>query len=32
MALYVTQNPARKGLVECAEEWPWSGEMNRLPI
>lgn len=32
IAVYVMQNPVRKGLVECPEEWPWGGELNRLPI
>jgi len=32
IALYVLQNPVRKGLVKSAEDWPWSGEMNELPI
>ena len=32
IALYVVQNPVRKRLVESAEDWPWSGELNQLPI
>jgi putative transposase len=28
---YVLDNPVRKGLVERAEDWPWSGQMNPLP-
>ncbi len=25
---YVSQNPVRAGLVECAEEWPFQGELT----
>jgi putative transposase len=28
---YVRQNPVRAGLVERTEDWPFQGEMNRLP-
>lgn len=27
---YVRENPVRAGLVQCAEEWPYQGEMNVL--
>lgn len=27
---YVVQNPVRAGLVACAEDWPFQGEMNEL--
>jgi putative transposase len=32
IARYILDNPVRKGLVACAEEWPWSGQMNPLPL
>jgi putative transposase len=32
IAKYILDNPVRKGLVVCAEEWPWSGHMNPLPL
>ena len=32
IAEYILDNPARRGLVESAEDWPWSGHMNPLPI
>jgi putative transposase len=32
IAEYILNNPVRKGLVECAEDWPWSGHMNPLPL
>jgi len=31
IAEYILDNPVRQGLVECAEDWPWSGHMNPLP-
>ena len=31
IAEYILANPVRKGLVEYAEGWPWSGHMNPLP-
>jgi len=27
---YVFQNPVRAGLVRCAEEWPYEGEITRI--
>ncbi len=30
IAKYVLNNPIRQELVECAEDWPWSGHMNPL--
>ena len=27
---YVFQNPVRAGLVRCAEEWPYAGEITRI--
>ena len=32
IARYILDNPVRKGLVDCAEGWPWSGHMNPLPL
>ncbi len=32
VAEYIMLNPVRRGLVIHPEEWPWSGEMNPLPI
>jgi putative transposase len=32
IAQYILNNPARKELVGRAEDWPWSGEMNPLPM
>jgi putative transposase len=32
IAEYILNNPVRKGLVERAEDWPWSGHMNPLPV
>jgi putative transposase len=32
IAEYILGNPVRKRLVEHAEDWPWSGHMNPLPI
>ena len=32
IAQYILVNPVRKGLVEQAEEWPWSGQVNPLPV
>jgi putative transposase len=29
---YILSNPVRKGLVERAEDWPWGGHMNPLPL
>jgi putative transposase len=29
--LYVKNNPVRAGLVTMAEDWPFQGELNRLP-
>lgn len=29
---YILNNPVRKGLVERAEDWPWGGHMNPLPL
>jgi len=31
IAEYILGNPVRKGLIDCAEKWPWSGQMNPLP-
>jgi len=28
---YVRQNPVRHGLVKSPDEWPFQGELNRLP-
>ena len=27
---YTRRNPERAGLVKCAEDWPFAGELNRL--
>lgn len=32
IAEYILDNPVRKRLVEHAEDWPWGGHMNPLPI
>ena len=32
IAEYILDNPVRQGLVARAEDWPWSGHMNPLPI
>jgi putative transposase len=32
IADYILNNPVRKELVERAEDWPWSGHMNPLPL
>lgn len=32
IAEYIVNNPVRKGLVENAEDWPWGGCMNPLPL
>lgn len=32
IAQYILNNPVRKGLVNRAEDWPWSGHMNPLPL
>ncbi len=29
---YILDNPVRQGLVTRAEDWPWSGHMNPLPL
>ena len=31
IAQYIVNNPVRKGLVERAEDWRWSGHLNLLP-
>jgi putative transposase len=31
IAEYILNNPVRKKLVACPEDWPWSGHMNALP-
>jgi putative transposase len=28
---YVRENPLRKGLAKCPEDWPYQGMMNTLP-
>ena len=32
IAEYILNNPVRKGLVEDAGVWPWSGHMSPLPL
>lgn len=32
IAEYIQNNPVRKGLIEHAENWPWSGHMNPLSL
>jgi putative transposase len=32
IARYIVENPVRKGFVARAEDWPWSGQMNPLPL
>lgn len=32
IAQYILDNPVRKGFVEHAEDWPWSGHFNPLPL
>ncbi|MCB0239817.1 MAG: hypothetical protein KDH08_14500, partial [Anaerolineae bacterium] len=32
IAQYILDNPVRKGVVARAEDWPWSGHMNPLPL
>jgi putative transposase len=32
IAEYIFYNPVRKNLVAHAEDWPWSGQMNPLPL
>jgi putative transposase len=32
IARYILDNPVSAGLVAVAEEWPWSGHMNPLPL
>lgn len=29
--MYVLNNPVRHGLVKCADDWPFQGELNILP-
>ncbi len=29
---YVIQNPVRAGIVKCATDWPWQGEIYQLDI
>jgi putative transposase len=29
--IYVRNNPVRAGLVKSVDEWPYQGELNRLP-
>ena len=31
IAQYILNNPVRKSLTVCVEDWPWSGHMNPLP-
>jgi len=31
IAQYILNNPVRKKLAGCPEDWPWSGHMNPLP-
>ncbi len=32
IAGYILGNPVRKQLAEQVEDWPWSGQMNPLPV
>jgi putative transposase len=32
IAQYILDNPVRQHLVEHAEDWPWGGHINPLPI
>jgi len=32
IAEYILNNPLRKGLIEYAGHWPWSGHINPLPL
>jgi len=32
IAEYILSNPIRRGLVERAEDWPWSGYLHPLPV
>lgn len=32
IAEYILNNPVRKGLVERAKDWRWSGHINLLPL
>jgi putative transposase len=32
IAEYIRNNPVRKHLVERADDWPWSGHANPLPV
>jgi len=32
IAIYILNNPVRKGLVERAKDWRWGGHMNPLPV
>jgi REP element-mobilizing transposase RayT len=31
IAEYIVNNPVRKRLTVCPEDWPWSGYLNPLP-
>ncbi len=31
IARYILNNPVRKSLSSCSEDWAWSGHMNPLP-
>jgi putative transposase len=32
IAEYILDNPVRKELIAYADDWPWSGHMNPLPL
>ena len=32
IAAYILNNPVRKGLATCSEDWPWCGHIHPLPI
>jgi len=32
IAQYIVENPVRKGLCVSADDWPWSGHLNPLPL
>mgnify|MGYP003730669011 CR=1 FL=1 len=32
IAQYILDNPVRKGLCASAEDWPWGGCLNPLPL
>jgi len=32
IAQYILENPCRRGLAECAEDWLWNGHMSPLPL